>query len=321
MWYLCPPTDPDEIFNPSVEVLKSGEFHDCGFFGELRLQNCEEESYIKVGGVWNWWECMVDHWKKMDSREVNTVFVSKKRLSKYIYIWFLCKQIYPYLRRWSNLSDRFLIEFETTRDFQFSVEGTWLLKVVSMVDRSDQWRTCGLWKTQVVEPEIEIFQHLCRRGFLVTHFVFGRIFVKEFSCADCLGRWRFQVFFGMSRVGVASPNDIWQKDMVYISLFQIIPDIPTWIFQKHSLSTQLLVYTNPVDFPFATSHDRSKSPISKVSSRMERVNSAFSRSVFKGWERVGNLVCLPLFFFVWGIETWAKLTKILEEFLGSFWLV
>lgn len=34
---------------PSVEVLKSGEFHDCGFFGELRLQNCEEESYIKVG--------------------------------------------------------------------------------------------------------------------------------------------------------------------------------------------------------------------------------------------------------------------------------
>jgi len=29
-------------------VLKSGEFHDCGFFGELRLQNCEEESYIKV---------------------------------------------------------------------------------------------------------------------------------------------------------------------------------------------------------------------------------------------------------------------------------
>ena len=36
---------------PIVEVLKSGEFHDCGFFGELRLQNCEEESYIKVGVI------------------------------------------------------------------------------------------------------------------------------------------------------------------------------------------------------------------------------------------------------------------------------
>jgi hypothetical protein len=32
-------------------MLKSSQFHDTGFLGELRLEDCDEESYLKAA-VW-----------------------------------------------------------------------------------------------------------------------------------------------------------------------------------------------------------------------------------------------------------------------------
>ena len=37
-----------QIFGRPTEMLKSSQFHDTGFLGELRLEDCDEESYLKA---------------------------------------------------------------------------------------------------------------------------------------------------------------------------------------------------------------------------------------------------------------------------------